>query len=314
MTFGSSNVDSARYVWLEDCGHTVELSTADRIMNSAVAVGQCQSIAVAVGQCQFIAVGVGQCPVCSRSIRWSSRYGNVLKAVADDLVRIRHLYHVDPAAVRDRAEQMRRTVGTFTDLTFHTAERQLRQDYSKCSNGCGLRVLDNKLRLLTAMAQLWQAVDSETARKKYIVHDKLTKLQEWHRRLTETSSRRQLEDFAAELRRVSYLVYLLKWFPSSLGSNQQIVYSYIYKRLVDQSIAVDDFENFDNLIVSKLRELCQLCHQPFCETSIDRVELIDVWCMANGHWWKCPNNHIYHSERKDSGEEPKCEWCLKDAH
>lgn len=290
-TLGAADVDDARFVWLEECGHAVEVSVMDALMGGAGAVG------------------AKQCPLCGRTVRKCQRYGNALKEAAADVDAIHRLYEPDPEAARDATERLQHTVATFTDLTFHAAGQQLAQEYSKSVNGHQVQVLENKLRLLAAMSRLWLAVDGEAVRNKFIVHDKLSRLQQWHQQLTEVSSCRQLGDVAAELRVVAYFVYLLQAFPAfpSLASNQQILYSYIHKRLADHSSPV---AGFDDLIVAKLRELAKLCGRGFDEADIEKVKITNVWCAASGHWFKCSKGHVYHVHDAAATTTPQCETCL----
>ncbi|CAG7834108.1 unnamed protein product [Allacma fusca] len=78
ILFGDEDVDDARFVYLEDCGHVIHRENMDKWM----AIDQ-------VGKDKPKEIGVKRCPKCQTIITKSVRYGNIVKTKLREVLAVR---------------------------------------------------------------------------------------------------------------------------------------------------------------------------------------------------------------------------------
>jgi hypothetical protein len=105
-------------------------------------------------------------------------------------------------------------------------------------------------------------------------------------------SQQQVEDFTPELQRLQYTQMFLTY------KGQISIYPQL-AGLVKEGLDVDRLKRFDRnsegrvkAILAKAKEMCK--NLPGLGISeAERIQIVNAIGLSPGHWFKCPNGHVY---------------------
>ncbi|XP_046560626.1 NFX1-type zinc finger-containing protein 1-like isoform X1 [Haliotis rubra] len=135
-----SGKPNARFVFLEDCGHIVEVTSLDRHMAS-----------------KSDEIQLKKCPHCKTIIRYNMRYGNVIKSILRKLEVVRKQCNEQAETVLDTEERMMIEVMEDDECEGNTKEMMLRQGFT--NTVAGLTALQNQFTLLDELSKITDEYD-----------------------------------------------------------------------------------------------------------------------------------------------------------
>ncbi|XP_028926721.1 NFX1-type zinc finger-containing protein 1 [Ornithorhynchus anatinus] len=281
--FGSEDEPDARFVQLEDCSHFFEVRALDRYMNEP-------------GD-EEVAIRLKVCPVCQVPIRKNLRYGASIKKCLEEIERVKEKI-LGPAgeiaAGRERLRALLREKDvlrrTFPAEYLKLEEKLERPDLSAKALG----LAENLIGFFERLAELCQGLDRLDVREREGVRRRLAQVQEWLDRERLSFSGQELADLQGEVQRLTYLVGFLARCKTAGGQlSGAPAREAAAVRLILEStrrFGRDD----ERLVREKLKVLEEaLPRSGLGVSEKERVEIVTAIGCPRGHWFKCPNDHIY---------------------
>nr|XP_053646669.1 NFX1-type zinc finger-containing protein 1-like [Cherax quadricarinatus] len=273
ILFGSEDEDDARFVLLEDCGHTIE------------AEGLKEWLAQDGGE-----IGMKQCPRCKKPIYNNRRYYGFLLKAYKDVEAVKKKYFREKKTVR-KQDLLLLLQDTTVHLEFvvklQTLELHVSEKFRHLS--------DSELNLLQFQAQVIHKANSVlkkapecTSKLTKKVHFVVNRVFEQKLRI----STQMMEEVTCELQRLAVLPAFWSLTKRIFQYNNQIL-SQIHKKLL---MILGPTVKFDT---EKEKETINLLKESekylggLGITNDERMQILKAMELKQGHWYKCPNNHIY---------------------
>lgn len=326
--FGDEDEPDARFVRLKDCGHIFEVKGLDQWMDQESVGDDTKSREI-----QF-----KQCPKCKVPVRRSLRYGNVIKRTLSDMERVKaavfrgaeggsvdlNALVTDMRTLRTKLrskrhysilssqlEAVKEEMKKAKSLAYH--EKMAYQ--TKCSviNSCGSLIEKMaELRGTSIVAVENTPLKCEEIFKEMTVVLKYTCEQRYF-------ASQQTSDIETEMKRLSLLV---SWCEiahkvgldqaGQLTSNdkQQLVKLLQYCRLAGLEGKADKLsDTYYSKIKAALDTMRKKCGG-LGISSDERLMIVKAMGLTQGHWYKCPNGHVYCiTECGGASEESVCPEC-----
>ncbi|XP_053404552.1 NFX1-type zinc finger-containing protein 1-like [Mercenaria mercenaria] len=332
--FGDEDEPDATFVLLEDCSHIFETKAMDKYM-----------LIVNVDE----GIQLKCCPLCKTPIRKCLRYGKIVNRTLKDIERVKkeiignfRIYEtvkrqVDAISPKNRTD-LRAGTGAGRLSPDETKRLQQYQYYMDlCKNELGIRLdelrktrfytekqlltIQNQQRIAVAIIDVRQKIEClpslKTSQPK-AEKDLISFLQELLPNILQPRNcltDQEIEDFMSEIERAKAYVKLLKLRRATKSA----------KNVAD---AKSDIEKMELLVLEESRFTADKgteVHECFervsqtlkiegpCISEDERLEIIKAMGLTKGHWFKCPNNHIYAiGECGGATQRGKCPECNAD--
>lgn len=327
--FGTEDQRGARFIELLDCGHVFEVHALDRWM--------------AIEDDHSSSIQLKACPKCKTPIRKSLRYGNIIKKILQDVEVIKKKVRENGEDVEAKKAEIRRKLSELRSKyplfmgsskaeeepvrsRFHQLRRAFRVT-TPSVDSLYMKLLlkidscdNHELGLLAWQIQLLPSI--------YEIKTKFLK------RLKDSSER---DSIANELETLESVLMNCEKFTNQLTADineeiQRIILACKLKILQEGIIkenksVPDEMQSkidraselfaFSRKIDGEVREraindLDQICKAlKFGEISAEeKAEIVRAIGLSKGHWFKCPNGHIYAiGECGGAMERGKCPEC-----
>jgi len=309
--FGSEDEKGARFMELQDCGHIFEVEGLDTWMKQ-----ETSSV-----------IMFKACPQCKTPIRKSLRYGNQIKRVLMDIDSIKRKQQVDLSSLRNKLREAEKAVNNskyqpeFISIDVANIRHEI-NDSAHLPDSFRVTAMELQLTILAKLLRLKNVVyDCEetsidvcgfnpTAASNCLQELKSFTID--HKYLTS----QQRSDILSEDRRMSCSIKLLDLF-SKLTTQRRPV----SKEHSDSISAWIRFCNDPNPEATKVTEDSETECMEFIRSlsniyhinglsDKERVEIVAAMGLNKGHWYKCPNGHLYCiGECGGATEEGKCPEC-----
>ena len=199
--FGTEDDPKARFVELSDCGHVFEVEMMDQWMD--------QSVAKENGQA--VAVQLKRCPRCSKPIRTSLRYGNVIKDTLATFEKIKRKIFINEQKRMEVARRLQFEVEKITAFSDETEEvsSTLKRDNLTDEQ---VNVLENQINFLKFLQELRTKVtiEMQLASFSFEINDELmTEIENLKTRVMKPRlrfSEQELEEIDEEMKRTLLLI------------------------------------------------------------------------------------------------------------
>ena len=310
--FGKEDDDDARFIQFKDCEHVLEVSGLDEWMDMN---GSDSSKDVAI---QF-----KTCPKCKTPIRRSLRYGNIVKMSLVDMekvkVKIRDHPAVDIEHVLTQLLQLRCELRQ--SLHYHVICQHLIATKGKAEAVIADRQhtiahhkkagLETKMQVLKAVGDLLTRLGSQPTTATFMTGSTPLKCSEMLEEMQPVLQyamqhdhflAQQLSDIETELKRLSLLT---SWCEIShkmqTGESHrvtpeevtQLVKLLTYLRCAGIGVKADKLtERYHDGIKKLFDSLKKRCGVLGISRD-ERAMIVKAMGLAQGHWFKCPNGHVY---------------------
>ncbi|KAL4221266.1 NFX1-type zinc finger-containing protein 1 [Mactra antiquata] len=308
LFFGTEDDPNARFVLLEDCNHIVESTAMDRYMNMTDDEGT---------------IKLKCCPKCSTPIQKSCRYGTIVNETLSSIELVKVAMRGDTSidSIGDSMKMYKYNIFARSYLNPHHQTIANMCEAIKQSlliSECQIVTLKNQQRLCEAFLEINNKIEGQSRLSPF----SMTKLMERHAKIiqlilepTDWLSEQQIEDFTLELKRsrliVKFADILVKVKKAKKEDQGSIPLNHIKKLLLRKGRFVEEKEKRVHAYLKELIELTNVSGLGI--TDEERMEIVKAVGLTKGHWYKCPNNHVYAiGECGGASEHGKCPECKAD--
>ncbi|XP_067904238.1 NFX1-type zinc finger-containing protein 1 [Heterodontus francisci] len=300
--FGTEDEANARFVQLEDCCHVFEVSGFDQYMNQ----GQEGNDTV---------IKLKDCPKCRMPIRKNFRYGTIIKNSLCEIEKVKKVVQGDA----EKNNQMRKLLESVLKERSIIAEQFPDQDKSLFSalQSCalslqGLTVIENKIAFLSRLAELKSQEARLNLHMKGKFNTKLLECLKWIDKSRGRFTGQELTDLQSEIQRLTFLFDL--YVRCSLASGRELASSTEHNIACVQRIleCTKKFTEGDERFVKEKMEKLKLVlpDTGLAISDTEKVMIVKAMGLRQGHWFKCPNGHVYViTECGGAMEKAKCPDC-----
>jgi hypothetical protein len=298
--FGFEDEPDARFVQLEDCSHIFEVQALDRYMNEQ--------------KDDEVAIRLKVCPICQVPIRKNLRYGTSIKQRLEEIEVVKEKIQGSAGEIATSQEQLKALLESKSLLhqllpeDFQMLNEKLAQKNLSVKD---LGLVENYISFYDHLAKLWDSLKKVQVFDQERVRTRLDQVHEWlaKKRLSFTSQ--ELSDLQREIQRLTYLVNLLTRCKMAEGKVRGSVAEEVFsiRSILERTCK---FTQEDEQLVQKKMDALKAT-LPCSGLGIseeERVQIVTAMGYPRGHWFKCPNGHIYLiSECGGAMERSTCPDC-----
>lgn len=290
--FGTEDDPEARFIQLEDCGHIIEYTAMDTYMG----MDDNQQ----ANQGEQVAIKLKECPKCRTPIRKNLRYGSHIN---ESLAKIEMVKEKISGAQREIEEYRHTLQNLWNDnllaykldqvKEYMSINDQLERKYLSAND---LWVMENKMDFLVRVAKLRKIQKENTSFvQSYKLGKHVKEFVRWldssHQKFTD----QQVFDLQRELQRLNFLTELSARCTQAekRGQSDKIKSEVQTIKMVLKKSG--QFTEQDECRVTEaMKELdVKLPPTGLGITDEERKMIVSAMKMPPGHWYKCPNGHVY---------------------
>lgn len=295
--FGTEEEEDARFVQLEDCGHVVEESGLTTWMHQPSSGVQMKC-----------------CPVCKTPIRKSLRYGNVVKQCIRDIEKVKR--KMSGSVDDDKKRELQsRVTGLQTRHTLGILKERLleRLETRRTDTAQALVGYENYVNFLQDLCSVdtyrFDAVELPPEYGASSVARLYETLSSFMLDNLESPTQQQLEDIGKDVYRFKLLGSLLD-LDSKYRSSKNAKFSACLQEALGIVSSPARFED-EKRVKDLLREAQKTLGSTVINvTEHEKREILQAMRLNVGHWFQCPNGHVYCiTECGGAMEEGKCNEC-----
>lgn len=287
--FGNEDELDACFIQLEDCKHIIESTGMDRYMSMDEDEG---------ADLDQRAIRLKECPRCRTPIRRNVRYGAHINRSLAEIEKVKEQINGLPSDIQNKQNELQLLLKSKDNI-----KEQLSTEYSMITE----KLQKSDLSLL----DLWYQENLITFLERL---GKLIKL-EYHRPLARDDifslrirecldflldkfqifSDQQVDNLEREMKRLSYLADL----NVRCSMPKYNVLDVKVKAEARQARQIlEDTQPFTENDEDKVKEIFEelenkLPHSGLGITDDERVMIVKAMALPRGHWYKCPNGHVY---------------------
>nr|XP_006003202.1 PREDICTED: NFX1-type zinc finger-containing protein 1 [Latimeria chalumnae] len=298
--FGFEEEDDARFVQLEDCMHIVEVSGLDHYMNMKEEDGSS-------------AVKLKVCPKCQTPIRKNLRYGTTIKKLLGEIEKVKAKINGSINEIelnRERLKNVLKEANTIA-LNLKLENKQLQTELQRSDLSMkSINLIENKIAFYKRLAEL-KSKQRMSIEERTEFKTRLEQCQEWLLKPRVRFTGQELSDLQSEVQRLTYLAELnvrCKMASGRITSSVESEVSSVRKVLQSTKRFSEQDETFVKGKMVKLKSVLVTTGLGISES--ERVAIVKAMGLRQGHWYKCPNGHVYAiTECGGATERRKCPDC-----
>ncbi|KAM9361314.1 NFX1-type zinc finger-containing protein 1 [Symphorus nematophorus] len=290
--FGTEDDPESYFIQLEDCGHIIEHTAMDTYMQ----MDDNQQ----ANEGEQVAIKLKECPKCRTPIRKNLRYGSHINSRLAEIEMVKAKINGNQADI----EEHRKTLQKQWEENRLAYEMDQQKEYMHINVRLGktyltandLWVVENKMDFLVRVAKLRKIQKENMLLRQSFTLEKYVEqfvcwLDSWHNKFTD----QQVFDLQRELQRLTLLTELNARcnMADKRGQSAKIQTEVrIIRRILekcgqfteqDQERVKDAMKELDN----------KLPLTGLAITEDERKMIVSAMKMPPGHWYKCPNGHVY---------------------
>ncbi|XP_072308696.1 NFX1-type zinc finger-containing protein 1-like [Eucyclogobius newberryi] len=303
--FGFEQEEDALFIQLQDCGHIIERRAMDQYMEMDERQQENE---------EQVAIKLKECPKCRTPIRKNLRYGSHINRCLAEIELVKQKIAGNQEDIQAKTLALRKLwrenkhKAEF-NYEFDKIKDQLKSPHLSSAD---LWVVENKMDFFTRVAKLLvmereNMSSSEGELFKERIQEFVGLLQAPQQRFTE----QQVFDLERELRRLTLLAKLNAHSKMALNRGQRGNIQMEEQTLRDILAKCGPFTEGDEAGVKQILELLK---KKFPLTGLgisdEERKMIVSAIQLPGHWFKCPNGHVYLiSDCGGATESRKCPDC-----
>lgn len=289
--FGTEDDPQAYFIQLEDCGHIIEHTAMDTYMAMD---DNRQS-----NDADQVAIKLKECPKCRTPIRKNLRYGSHINRCLAEIEMVKMKINGDQADIEEQRQSLQDVLvyssATYEmdQLTGYTYITERLKNPNLTVND--LWVLENKMDFLARAAQIKKIqkdnmLDQSLTSGKYV-----EQFVGWINRRVLKFTEQQVFDLQRELQRLTFLTELdvrCKMAEKSGQSAKIQLEVQILRQILEKSGQFR--EEDEDRVKDAMKELNKKVPSTGLGiTDEERKMIVSAMKMRPGHWYKCPNGHVY---------------------
>lgn len=305
--FGTEDDPEAYFIQLQDCGHIIEHTAMDIYMNMDDNQQANEEV---------MAIKLKECPKCRTPIRKNQRYGSHINRCLAEIEMVKMKINGNQMDIEEHTE----TLQTRWEENLVTYELDLQKEYMHIGDQLGkkhliandLWDLEHKIDLFVRVAKLKQI-----QRKKILLTDSFTleafkQFSSWlggyYQRLTD----QKVFDLQRELQRLILLTEFGARCEMADKRGESVKIQSEVHMIRDILEKIGQFTEQDQVRVEDaMKQLdSKLPPTGLGITEEEREMIVSTMNLQLGHWYKCPNGHVYViTECGGAMESRKCPDC-----
>ncbi|XP_061543897.1 NFX1-type zinc finger-containing protein 1 [Phycodurus eques] len=288
--FGMEDEPEARFIQLEDCGHIIEHTSMDTYMgvddkNHANEEGQ-------------VAIKLKECPKCRTPIRKNLRYGSHINRSLTAIEMVKKKINGDQVDMKKRSGELKISFlglcgqGMLGEDQYLHMERILTSNHVTVND---IWVLENKLNFLLKIQKLQTVVRNETNAEVDKFRNTIDIFLLWVNNFHQKFTEQQIFDLQREVQRLMFWAEFIALCSTAvkLRKSNNIETE---KQIVDE--ALGKHGQFTEQDEQGVNEALKVMKQKVPVTGLgisdeERKMIVLAMKMRSGHWYQCPNGHVY---------------------
>ncbi|CAL8088270.1 unnamed protein product [Orchesella dallaii] len=310
---GNEEDDDARFIYLEDCGHTIELKGLEYWLCSSVGSR----------------ISAKTCPKCKTTIRNCRRFANLIRQHYKDVMTVKMRSFGNRANSNKLRDKWIDVISKDQILervfpVFHARIQQFLVDVTVNRTGRTEIIPKNidefAMRSMDFIADGIQKEANDLfalQRNDKLVTPFFGKVTEVYRKSLgamldrQPLSKQEIHDFNKELDRIDYYKQLMmrRSLPPCNRDNVRAYPTYLRaKQLVTSTLPFTPQRKQE--FKEMLKDLDDLLRSGLGISDRERKDILQAMGMGQGHWFKCPNGHVYLiTECGGAMQESVCNEC-----
>uniref|UniRef100_G3NRN1 Zinc finger, NFX1-type containing 1 n=1 Tax=Gasterosteus aculeatus TaxID=69293 RepID=G3NRN1_GASAC len=291
--FGTEDEPEAHFIQLEDCGHLIEYTAMDQYMG--MDAGQ------QAKEGEEVAIKLKECPKCKAPIRKNLRYGTHINSCLAEIETVK----VKISGRKADINKQRRALQSRCAENHHLFEFQCQLDSmhiterlaEKNLTAKDLWILENRIEFLISVAKLKKVQREKLpAVQSLTFGERVEEFSEWLNHRRQSFTEQQVFDLQRELQRITSLAELnlrcqeagVRGRRDTIQSEVQAITAVLEKR---GQYTEQDEERVRGAMEALGERLPRMSGLGIGEE--ERKMIVSALKMPPGHWYKCPNGHVY---------------------
>ena len=310
----------AQFVALPDCQpqHIIEVSAMDRYMSM---------------KNDSEAIGVKKCPKCSTPIKTCLRYSHSIKSSLQDIGEGQKLQLSKTISSETLKEHYKKTVDSVkTSTNYQFISNEFSKIESKVFSKHPLLFPEVIQTQLTILPHIVKAIEIVSAPDNALFEERIESFKQQLHTLksfvahTDYLSKQQISDAEAETQRLTLLAHLTDFQIKaqkkkvSIHAKDHDLIQKVLAQLQDSGKKGPQMKSTVPKITPEneitITESIQNLYKKYeidVLTQAEKLEIVNAIGLSKGHWFKCPNGHIYCiGECGGAMETAKCPECKAD--
>uniref|UniRef100_A0A8C1MGC4 Zinc finger, NFX1-type containing 1 n=1 Tax=Cyprinus carpio TaxID=7962 RepID=A0A8C1MGC4_CYPCA len=305
--FGNEDDPDACFIQLDDCNHLFEATGMDQYMN----LDEDQD-----AELDQRAIRLKDCPRCRTPIRRNLRYGTHINRSLAAIEMVKEKINGVSDVVKQQQEALRLQLLGKKNLRIHLGPEFLHlKDKFKTKDLSRQQLwhLENLMTYLESVGKLkamQAAYMTPLLDKLQPFSSKIEEVLEFLLRPTQRFSDQQIADLDRELKRLSYLAELN--VRCGMSPAKSIIYGTEVQKLRE---ILEDTLPFSEGLERRVKQMftdldTKLPRSGLGITDEERVMILKAIGLNKGHWYKCPNGHVYAiGDCGGAMQQSKCPEC-----
>lgn len=310
--FGTEDEENARFVELEDCGHIFEVTGLDHYIDN---FGE--------GDKNDAAIKLIECPRCKTLIRRNLRYGNEVKKTVLDIENVKRKIIGDRKQIQRMRYDIPEKIRTLS-TKYPSDGKAMRKIYDTLFDTnvdeSTLAAVVNQIELLKAINNIekdWMKNICNGDLKEMFKNDclkDLTSFRNWIITTRKYFTEQELTDAEDEIVRLKSFRRFITCI-DRMVSCRKTVSSTLKSSLGDVENLLKGGEKLKPDEKNYLEKVLKDLEKEFPASGLgiseeERLQIVKAMPESKGHWFKCPNKHIYMiGDCGGATVESKCPEC-----
>ncbi|KAM6946973.1 NFX1-type zinc finger-containing protein 1 isoform 1-T1 [Lycodopsis pacificus] len=304
--FGTEDEPEAYFIQLEDCEHFFEYTAMDRYMDANQQANEGEDEAIKLKEC----------PKCTVPIRKNLRYGSHINRCLAEIEMVKVKMNGCQADIDEHRETLHKQwadnllVETLCRMDYIQVNYQLAKNHLTAKD---LWTLENKMDFLIRVAKLKKILrDKLRGIQRSTLEDDVEQFVCWLNDRGQKFTDQQVFDLQRELQRITLLIELnARCSQADMRGQSDKIRSEVQKITELLEKRGQFTEQDQQRVTDAMKEL----DEKFPPTGLgindeERKMIVSALKMQPGHWYKCPNGHVYViTECGGATESRRCTDC-----
>lgn len=295
---------------LEDCGHIIEHTAMDTYMG----LDDSQQ----ANEGQQMAIKLKECPKCRTPIRKNKRYGSHINRSLAEIEMVKMKINGNQAIIEEQKKTLQNqlkenlsicAVNEHNEKPFVQISHQLEKKYVTANE---LWILENKMDFLVRVEKLRKIQTENVSVDQSFTLKAFRQFVCWLKSREQRYTDQQVFDLQRELQRLTFLTELNARCSMAEKRGESAKIQLEVQTLREVLETWGQFTDQDQVRVKAgMKKLDNLLPPTGLGiTEEDRKMIVSAMKMQPGHWYKCPNGHVYLiTECGGAVESRKCPDC-----
>lgn len=304
--FGNEDEPDACFIQLEDCKHVIESTGMDRYMSMDEDEG---------ADLDQRAIRLKECPRCRTPIRRNLRYGAHINRSLAEIEKVKEQINGLQSDIQNKKSELQLLLERKNNI-----KEQLQEEYLKITDRLqsGLTLLDlwYQENLITFLETLGKLIKMQKDHMSSVMNDLFSlRIKECLSFLLDRNQRfseQQQDDLERELKRLSYLAELNV---RCSMANYTVLRVQVNAEVTQVRQILEDTWPFTENNEEKVKEIFKELENKLPRSGLgitdeERMMIVKAMALPQGHWYKCPNGHVYAiGDCGGAMERSKCPEC-----